>query len=340
MSFGGVKPALSKLGRSALGCEVETENERLEATERVQVTARGHFSKAELFEANRAVCAKMEAQISLSANFAFVDLARQTKVEQAQFTPLTFIPSRSVSLPQGLLNAMQEARCSEPVTFISKRHPIVYFGVETTLFVWDFKQSASAQPVQTLVPGLQRKQSKPQLVDMVQSFACNGFITSIVELNSVNQRSGWQIATEAAVDMRYVLVATDRRIQLLTMRRVPNSHELSVQEQGLQPLEQIQTRVLVEFEKLGRVFYARPGGKVSELKFENSAVVANHSLLSSITSLVLPTRKRLNRVDHQKENILIRVIPDFMKLTRQNAEIKQLKVDEQRNLLYSLALTD
>ena len=62
---------------------------------------------------------------------------------------------------------------------------------------------------------------------------------------------------------------------------------------------------MVEFEKTGRVFYGRDGGRVSELTFENTENEArkvgktNLEKVSQIAqSYVLGQRKRLYRVDH------------------------------------------
>ena len=48
-----------------------------------------------------------------------------------------------------------------------------------------------------------------------------------------------------------------RTIRLLTVKPVPDSSQLSIQDTVLQALEQGQINQIIEFEKLGRVFYAR-----------------------------------------------------------------------------------
>ena len=133
-------------------------------------------------------------------------------------------------------------------------------------------------------------------------------------------------------------MATVRTIRLLTVKPVPDSSQLSIQDTVLQALEQGQINQIIEFEKLGRVFYARQGGRVSELLFQNSDT-ERKGTVRTLMSFILPERKRLYRAEHQKDNILLRAIPSFFRLTPQDREILQLRVDEQRNLLYSLCET-
>ena len=45
-------------------------------------------------------------------------------------------------------------------------------------------------------------------------------------------------------------------------------------------------------------------------------------------SMMSTGRKRLHHVERQKDNILLRAVPDFMKIGRQERQVVQLKVDE------------
>ena len=141
---------------------------------------------------------------------------------------------------------------------------------------------------------------------MLADFTFSDQITCVLELNSVNRRSAWQQAIDAfSTDYRYVLVATTRQVKLLAVKRDAIYGQLVVQETNLTALDQGPIKVMVEFEKTGRVFYGRDGGRVSELTFENTENEArkvgktNLEKVSQIAqSYVLGQRKRLYRVDH------------------------------------------
>ena len=81
----------------------------------------------------------------------------------------------------------------------------------------------------------------------------------------------------------------------------------------MQSLEQGPAYHFIEFEKLGRVFYSREGGKVSELTFENTEVTRKKSLIGTFISMMSSGRKRLHHVERQKENLIMRAVPNFMK---------------------------
>ena len=52
-------------------------------------------------------------------------------------------------------------------------------------------------------------------------------------------------------------------------------------------------------------------------------------------------RKRLYRIEHQKDNIFQKFVPSYFRaLPYRSKELLQIKVDEQRNLLYSLSVVD
>ena len=61
----------------------------------------------------------------------------------AEYTPLTFQPVGQYAIPEAILSAIQAAEqdqqhiCSE----MSKRHPLVYFGIGRKLYAWDYQQS-------------------------------------------------------------------------------------------------------------------------------------------------------------------------------------------------------
>ena len=73
-------------------------------------------------------------------------------------------------------------------------------------------------------------------MDMIQSLDCRDEICSIKELNSVNLLANWQVSSQADNACRYLVVSTTRSIRLLTVKRVPERDELSVQDSILQPL--------------------------------------------------------------------------------------------------------
>lgn len=87
------------------------------------------------------------------------------------------------------------------------------------------------------------------------------------------------------------------------------------------------------------MFYSRENGRVSELLFENTDESRSKTLIGTLMSMLTSGRKRLHSVDSQKEHIAVRVIPNFFKILAQERQVIQLRVDEQRNLLYSLCQT-
>lgn len=103
---------------------------------------------------------------------------------------------------------------------MSQRHPIIYFGIGSKLFVWDYKH------LQHVAQHEGQKEIKVK--DMVQFKDCRDRICCIKELNSVNRLAKWQRASQADESCRYVLVATDQSVRLLTVKRVPNSSELII----------------------------------------------------------------------------------------------------------------
>ena len=95
---------------------------------------------------------------------------------------------------------------------MSKRDKIVYFGVESKLFVWDYLNN--------------RNQRKPN--DSIAELDFEDRITAVCELNCTNSKSRWQLASEANQDCRYVIVATCREINLLAVKRDSNNDTLIV----------------------------------------------------------------------------------------------------------------
>ena len=192
---------------------------------------------------------------------------------------------------------------------MSRVTTLVYFGVGRTLYVWDYSVSEAAA------------QGGPRRNNRQQARPAEGFhemepfdtpITAILELNCANSRAKWQLACDTIQDCRHIIVATNREVKLFLVKRDASYGKLIVQETQLQALEMpVAHIVMVEFEKNGRVFYGRQGGRVSELTFENTArdVQRNPSFLSSAQYAVMSHKKRLYRVDHQKDNILFRMIP-------------------------------
>ena len=87
-------------------------------------------------------------------------------------------------------------------------------------------------------------------------------------------------------------------------------------------------RHLIEFRKTGRIFYACDSGRVNEVQFSGS--------FWNIKS-VFESKKSVQVVDRQKESFYMKLIPEVLKI-RFSKEIIQLKIDEQRNLLYSLGV--
>ena len=107
---------------------------------------------------------------------------------------------------------------------------------------------------------------------MVAEYRFEAEISCIIELQSTNRFADWQQACESTKDCRYVLVATIQEIKMLTVKREATYSNLVVQESNLDGLQQGLPfdSPLVELEKIGRVFYAREGGRVSELTFQNT----------------------------------------------------------------------
>ena len=135
----------------------------------------------------------------------------------------------------------------------------------------------------------------------------------------------------AASGCLQVLVATTTEIKHITVKKEENQHAISVQESLVQPLNHYlqladQVNVMVEFEKTGRVFYDGTDGNITEIEFKNYA----DSLLGI---LMRGDRRKMEKLDHQPENMISKMLPSFLKM-RYNKEVIELKIDEQRNILY------
>lgn len=90
---------------------------------------------------------------------------------------------------------------------------------------------------------------------------------------------------------------------------------------------------IVQFKKNGRVFYGGSSGHVNELKFDD-----NRHQFNVLKILRGGERRKLNKSDHQNESIILKLIPSFFKYT-ENKTITDLKIDQVRNVLYSVAMS-
>ena len=98
-------------------------------------------SQEDINLATKAVQDKLEFQFSLSKDYDLTDLANQTVSQgaapQAEYKPLTFIPSLQMPIPHQIKEELNSFD-GGVVTEMSKRHPIVYFGISNRLYVWDY----------------------------------------------------------------------------------------------------------------------------------------------------------------------------------------------------------
>jgi len=70
---------------------------------------------------------------------------------------------------------------------------------------------------------------------------------------------------------------------------------------------------------------------VNELKYDDTAQL-------SILNLLQGDRRKLKKNDHQNESIIAKLIPSFFKYT-ENKNITDIKIDEVRNILYSVSIS-
>ena len=91
---------------------------------------------------------KLEVQFTLSSDPIRTDLANQvidlSPQPQAEYLPLSFLPLGQTSIPDDIKWAQLQHEGEKPVTCISKRFPLVYFGIGETFYAWDYKKSANA----------------------------------------------------------------------------------------------------------------------------------------------------------------------------------------------------
>lgn len=97
-----------------------------------------------------AVTDKIQMQYALSEDYDLTDLQRQTTGASprppVEFSPLSYLPSFQVEIPAVILDDMNRKEIEgDPVTAMSKRHPIAYFGVGRRLYVWDYKRVQQVQ---------------------------------------------------------------------------------------------------------------------------------------------------------------------------------------------------
>ena len=85
---------------------------------------------------------------------------------------------------------------------------------------------------------------------------------------------------------------------------------------------------MVECVKTGRVFFNGTDGNITEIRFEDYKN-------SFRGTFMYGDRRKMEKQDHQSENFLSKLIPSILKM-RYVKEVDELKIDEQRNILYCL----
>ena len=78
--------------------------------------------------------------------------------------------------------------------------------------------------------------------------------------------------------------------------------------------------------KNGRVFFGGISGKVNELQFQD--------LTNSVFGIISVETKKLVKANLQPDGVIVKLLPSFFKSAP--TQVSQLKIDEQRNILYSL----
>lgn len=102
------------------------------------------FSPEDLRASNKAVGEKMEILLSLNEHDQATDVMEQAMNPEAEYAPLTFLPAGQISFPQFIVREMADHAGGRVVTEMSKRHAIVYFGIGSMLYVWDYRRSVQA----------------------------------------------------------------------------------------------------------------------------------------------------------------------------------------------------
>ena len=197
---------------------------------------------------------------------------------------------------------------------MSKRNKVVYFGIGNTLVVWNYDQQMNQGVMRTLQKNNIKhnqfahiSQSKLMVIGQL-SFTQE--ISCIKELTSRNLATGWQNCNIAIPGCLNVLVATASEIVLVHVRKAENSQSISVQWSSIQPMNQISdpVTVMVELEKTGRVFYDGTTGNVSEIVFKDYKNTFGGLFMKETD------KRRLEKLDHQNENFISKILPYAMKL--------------------------
>ena len=93
------------------------------------------------------------------------------------------------------------------------------------------------------------------------------------------------------------------------------------------PTDNVIVSKIVQCKKSGRVFYGGNNGHVYEVKVEDTSPFDFKAFISG-------EKKKLKHKDLQADSIINKLLPSFLKFT-QNKSIVDIKIDEQRNVLYS-----
>jgi hypothetical protein len=108
----------------------------------------------------------------------------------------------------------------------------------------------------------------------------------------------------------------------LSVRKNPNIAPITIEDGK-------KVNFLTEFKKNGRVFYASECGRVSEIQFRKDNNFWHN--LGKVSVLNIVENKG------QKESIFMKLVPEALRV-RFEKQVRQLTIDEQRNVLYSLAV--
>lgn len=131
---------------------------------------------------------------------------------------------------------------------------------------------------------------------------------------------------------KILIVATTTDIKLYGYTRNQRDNKVELIDTKFSiPTDQNIVSSIVQFKKNGRVFYGGSSGHVHELKYDESAQL-------SILKLLQGEKRKLKKNDHQNESIISKLIPSFFKYT-ENKNITDIKIDEVRNVLYSVSMS-
>lgn len=131
------------------------------------------------------------------------------------------------------------------------------------------------------------------------------------------------------IDDQLLLVATAVEIKIFIIKKNERDNRLTLLDTELHTaVGKNLVSKIVQLNKNGRVFYGGGDGHVNELKFEDNSL--------NLLSIFANSKKRVKKNDLQEESILARLIPSFLKFSEKK-QIVDIKIDEQRHMLYSLA---